>query len=254
MAKTHFGYLHHNPGNIRWNTRDKWQGLAQQIPAEAPPIPGRYEKTSNGVRFVPAWDRTGVGFFVFTDATMGLRAIARTLITYQDKFGDRTMFELFNRYAPQGDHGNNPTAYANTIARSAGVGALDKIDAHDYRILRVMLPAICQLETGQKPPYTDAQFDQGLALSGVKPPEQPLSKSRTIKGASTVTAGAAANQAAADVADSAKDLGRSADASWMIDMGNALLPVLKWAGIALVCAGIGWIVWARIDDRNKGLR
>lgn len=255
MSKIHFGYVHHNPGNIRWNPRDKWQGLAQTIPAHAPPQPGRYDATLNGVRFVPNWDRTGVGFFVFDDATMGLRAIARTLITYQDKYGDRSIYDLFKRYAPPGDHANDPAAYAAHVAKLTGLPTpYSSVNAHEYRVLRAMLPAICRVETGMAPPYTDAQFDKALVLAGVSPPEKPITSTRTVKGAGTVTAGGVVNQGAADATDAAKDLGKATDAQWLVDLGNQLLPVLKWVGVALVVAGIAWIVWARLDDRRKGLR
>ncbi len=186
---------------------------------------------------------------------MGLRAVARTLITYQDRYGDKTIFDLFKRYAPPGDHANNPAAYAAHVARLTGnPNPHAVVNAHAYEILRAMLPAICKVETGQEPPYTDAQFDKALALAGVQPPEKPIANTRTVKGAGTVTIGGVANQAAADVADTVKDAGKAADAQWLVDMGNTLLPILKWAGLALVCAGVAWIVWARFDDRRKGLR
>lgn len=61
MAKLPRGIRNNNPGNLEWG--DPWQGLDPDGQAQ-------------DKRFV-----------VFKDPAMGIRAIARTLITYQDKYG-----------------------------------------------------------------------------------------------------------------------------------------------------------------------
>jgi hypothetical protein len=97
-------------------------------------------------------------------------------------------------------------------------------------------------------PYTDAQIDAGLTRAGVLPPERSLAKTRTVKGgqaAAVGTVGAAAVEALRDSIGPAQET--------LFKMAP-FLDAAKWALLALTLAGIGVVVWARIDDRRKGLR
>ena len=67
------GIRNNNPGNIRRNG-DPWQGLAK--------------------------DQTDREFFTFQSAVYGIRALARLLITYQDKYGLCTIEGIITRWAP----------------------------------------------------------------------------------------------------------------------------------------------------------
>ena len=145
----HFGYQNHNPGNIRWNERDKWLGLA--------PNP----------RYVPDWDKSGVGFFRFTAPEWGIRAVAKTLLTYRAHFGDDTLAELFNRYAPAGDHANDPYRYAVFVGGQIGAPPDEAIDLSDRTVMPAILTAIFKMETGQDPPYPAAVYDKPLHLPGL---------------------------------------------------------------------------------------
>jgi len=146
----HFGYQNHNPGNIRWNQTDKWQGLA--------PNP----------RYVPDWDKTGIGFFRFTAPEWGIRAVAKTLLTYKAKYGDDTLLELFTRYAPAGDGPNNPKRYAEFVGKQTGIEIDEAFDLSDRTVMRAILTAIFKMETGQEPPYSDSVYDKALDLAGLK--------------------------------------------------------------------------------------
>lgn len=210
------GIRNHNPLNIR-RSRDKWQGLAS-----------------------PQQDRE---FFTFVGPEWGIRAAARILIRYQDDHNLTTVRQFINRWAPPVE--NDTDAYAEAAARAMGLSPDDQIDAHDYRYIRPMVEAMIRHENGQQP-YAGAVIDKGLILAGVEPPKKPLAKSQTIQGAQVATLGVTGS-ALADVAQQASDVqGQLAPlvaySEWI---------KLLFLGVALV--GIGLTVWARIQQRRRGI-
>jgi len=208
------GIRNHNPGNIR-RSGDPWQGLAK--------------------------DQNDDAFFQFAEAKWGIRALARVLISYQDRHGLRTVRAIISRWAPPVE--NQTSSYIDHVAHRLGVGADDPLDVHDYRVLRGLVEAIIAHENGQQP-YTDAQIDAGLVLAGVAPPERPIAETRTVKGA--------------QVAAAATLLGVAAEGLEKLQPAIPLLQriveVAPWLLAALALAGIGYVVWARYDDRRRGLR
>jgi hypothetical protein len=213
------GIRNNNPGNIEYKPKTKWQGLAN------PPTDGR--------------------FCIFTSPTYGIRALARVLITYQDKSNIRTISGVIKRWAP--DHENNTVAYINAVSKACGVGPDDQIDLQTFDHLKPLVEAIIRHENGQCP-YSDAQITKALVLAGVEPKPKPLSQSRTVKSAQLTTASVVASGVTDGVTKT------------LVEAQGQLEPLipyadsLKWVFIALALAGILWGVWARIDDRNKGLR
>ena len=129
------GIRNNNPGNLR-RSKDPWQGLASE--------------------------QTDPDFFQFVSSKWGIRALARTLIAYQDKDGRNTVNKIIDRWAPPTE--NNTTAYVQAVAAGVGVAADDEIDVHDYLVLRPLTLAIIRHENGQQP-YTDAEIDAGLVLA-----------------------------------------------------------------------------------------
>ena len=208
------GIRNHNPGNLR-RSADPWQGLAAE--------------------------QTDSEFFQFASAKWGIRALARTLIAYQDRVGLKTIKQMIGRWAPPNE--NDTGAYVRAVAASVGVGADDEIDVHDYAILRPLTLAIIRHENGQQP-YTDAEIDAGLVLAGVEPAQRPLSRTRTVQGG--------------QVAAGATVLGLTAEAVRQVEPAipllQSLLQVAPWVVGAAALAGIAYMVWARIDDRRRGLR
>jgi len=146
------GIRNNNPGNIeRDGTR--WQGMAAR--------------------------QTDGRFIVFSEARWGIRAIARILITYQDKRraadGSRidTVRKFISRWAPPVE--NNTDAYARAVANALGVGVDDPdIDVYDYDTMRGLVSAIIQFENGSPPWhriggwYQDAEIERGLLLAGIQ--------------------------------------------------------------------------------------
>ena len=208
------GIRNHNPGNIR-RSGDPWQGLAK--------------------------DQNDAAFFQFSEAKFGIRALARVLISYQDRHSLRTVRAIISRWAPPVE--NQTSAYVEHVAERLNVAPDEPVDLHDYNVLRGLVVAIIAHENGIQP-YSDAQIDAGLILAGVAPPEKPLAETRTIKGAQ-IAAGATALGAVAEALQQLQPA---------LPLVQRLTEVAPWILALAALAGIGWIVWARIDDRRRGLR
>jgi hypothetical protein len=142
MSKLPRGVRNFNPGNIELG--DPWQGMAPK--------------------------QTDGRFAQFSTAAYGIRALARTLITYQDKYGIRTVTDAINRWAPPVE--NNTKAYIWQVQQAVGG---DLVDMHDYGYLRPMVEAIIRHENGPGPLqtlnswYDEATINEGLRLAGVRP-------------------------------------------------------------------------------------
>jgi hypothetical protein len=184
-------------------------------------------------------------FFVFQSPIYGIRALARTLIKYQDKNGLRTIRQIIGRWAPNVE--NDTVAYTKAVSDETGFAPDVVLNMHKYEHLNAVVTAIVHYENG-KQPYTGAQVDKALVLAGVEPAPKNLQHTRTVKGGKTATAatvGLWALEAAKDALDPARDALQT------------LVPYLdaaKWLLLAITLIGIGVMIWARIDDSRKGLR
>ena len=212
------GILNNNPENLR-RSKDPWQGLAE--------------------------NQTDENFFVFSTPPYGIRALARTLISYQDEHDLRTIGQIINRWAPTNE--NDTAAYIADVAKDTGFGADQPLNMHDYGSLKPLVTAIIKHENGQQP-YTAAQVDKALILAGVEPPTKNLQQTRTVKGgqaATAATVGLGTLESIRDGLDPARDTLQT------------LVPYFdsaKWLLLAITLIGIGIMLWARIDDYRKGLR
>lgn len=130
------GIRNNNPGNIRWG--DPWQGL------------------------VPESQRTDPSFCQFTSAVWGIRALAKILLTYQEKYGLRTVADMIRRWAPPSE--NNTAAYTQAVAAHMGVLPAAPVNLADQDDLRRMVEAIIEHENGQQP-YSDARITKALELA-----------------------------------------------------------------------------------------
>jgi hypothetical protein len=138
------GIRNYNPGNIE-RTSTRWQGMAL--------------------------DQSGDSrFIVFSHPVWGIRAIARTLITYQDKHGLRTVQRIIQRWAP--DSENNTVAYVAAVCARLHAGPGEAIDVYDYRTMLELVRAIVRHENGPGPLpggdwYGEPMLAEGLALAGI---------------------------------------------------------------------------------------
>lgn len=215
------GIRNHNPLNIRLNPANRWQGRIE---------PGR---------------NTDGAFEQFSDPVWGLRAGAVLIIAHYDRRGADTIRKLVRIWAPPNE--NDTEAYAAFVARESGFGVDAPLDFHRAEHLRPVLVAMIRMENEQQP-YTNAQIDAALVRAGVLPPDRPLVETRTVRGgqaAATGTVGAAAIEVVQETIGSAQD----------VLVGIApYLDATKWALLLITLIGIGVMLWARIDDRRKGLR
>lgn len=168
------GIRNNNPGNIRHG--DPWQGLAKK--------------------------QTDKAFCQFINAAYGIRALARTLITYQDKYGINTISGIISRWAPPIE--NNTLAYVAGVSKQTGFDKDMALDMQNYKHIKPVLEAIIRHENGNghmdtSNTWYDAKtIDKGLLLAGIEPPKKAVSKmpvTRETLGA-TATGGVGVSQIA----------------------------------------------------------
>jgi len=130
------GIRNNNPGNIRRGPR--WQGLSV--------------------------GQSDAAFAVFTSPEYGLRALAITLRTYQQKYGIRTIRGAIMRYAPAVE--NDTGAYIDAVARHVGASPDAPLDFTRRSVIIPMMEAITLHENGQQP-YSSSVFASAADLAGV---------------------------------------------------------------------------------------
>jgi len=85
-------------------------------------------------------------FCVFGTPQAGFRALAKTLLTYQNKHGLRTVRDMISRWAPPKE--NNTEAYIAQVAREVGVGSREIVSLSKQVPLQRMVTAIARHENG----------------------------------------------------------------------------------------------------------
>lgn len=128
------GIRNNNPGNIEIGSQS-WQG----------------QVAGNDPRFA-----------TFETPEAGIRALAKNLITYQDKHGLNTVESIINRWAPAKE--NQTGAYVQAVAKEIGVKPSDPINVRDPAMLSKLASAIIRHENGQHP-YTADQVRAGVDLA-----------------------------------------------------------------------------------------
>src|SRR5512132_868779 len=115
------------------------------------------------------------------------------------------------------------------------------------KCLSPILTAMIKVENGRQP-YTDAQIDAALVRAGVVPPQRSLQETRTVKGGQVAAAGTIGAGAIGAIQET---VGQAHEALVGV---VPYLDAAKWGLLAVTLIGIGVMLWARIDDRRKGLR
>lgn len=129
------GIRTNNPGNIRYNPNNRWQG---QIGQEG-------------------------GYVVFRTPADGLRASSRVLDTYMRKHGRNTVESIFRAWAPRTE--NDTEAYIRFVSQGLGVRPDQPLDPNDAAQRARLLALITQQENGDQP-YS-AQLLQETARLGM---------------------------------------------------------------------------------------
>lgn len=130
------GLRNNNPGNIEAGA-DRWDG-----------------QTGSDGRFA-----------TFDSPEAGIRALARTLLTYQEKHGLNTVEGIIGRWAPPGE--NKTQAYARAVADAIGFEPTTSLDLKDAKVLQSLTRAIIMRENGRQP-YAEEVLRSGVdaALTG----------------------------------------------------------------------------------------
>lgn len=116
------GIRNNNPGNLRLG-KTSWQGQKAE--------------------------QSDTSFVEFTDGISGLRALMKTLMTYQVKYGLDSVESIINRYAPP--HENATDHYIHNVTRAMGIRRRDKIDLTNAAIMIMLARAIVRQENGDPP-------------------------------------------------------------------------------------------------------
>lgn len=222
------GIRNKNPGNIDRTATNKWQGLAAD--------------QSSDPRFC-----------VFTTPVYGIRALARLLIAYQDKYGLNTVRKIINRWAPPKE--NDTGAYVTQVADALVVNPDAPINTHEYRHLRPLVEAIIRHENGPGPLgtanswYDEATINEALRMAGVKP--QAVSPVGTIMPITQETVGATGTGVIGlvQLAEVAPDIAEA------LDKQQDNLTSGQWVRIAFGAVTLAvavFIAYAQVKKYQKG--
>lgn len=110
-----------------------------------------------------AEDQVDHSFVAFEHPIYGIRALARTLLTYQEKHGLRTIRTMIHRWAPAVE--NNTDAYIEHLTKLVGTEAdaplILREQPHKFSLL---VAGIIQHENGLMP-YEKTVVDDGILLA-----------------------------------------------------------------------------------------
>lgn len=133
------GIRNNNPGNIR-RTGTAWQGMSAT--------------------------QSDPDFIQFDTMAAGVRALARTLQTYQETHGLRTVRGIVSRWAPPTE--NDTGAYIAAVSRAVGVGPDDLLSPRDPPTMFRLVRAIIRHEVGAAAALlvSDDTVRAGIAAAG----------------------------------------------------------------------------------------
>ena len=98
------------------------------------------------------------GFSTFANDADGRAAMARQLMLYGDR-GNNTLAGIIHTYAPQSE--NNTRAYIESVSKSTGFGAQQRINLHDPDVLKTLMAAMIKHESGAQP-YTEDELGDSV--------------------------------------------------------------------------------------------
>lgn len=132
------GIRNNNPGNIDRHEGVVWVGMSSE--------------------------QTDPRFIVFRTPEYGIRALAKTLLTYQAKYKLDTIREVIGRWAPPVE--NDTGAYAEHVAELLGVSEDSRISLSDPGTLTAITEAIIAHENaGYRYPADVVARGIGMALN-----------------------------------------------------------------------------------------
>ncbi len=222
------GFRAGNPGNIEYNPKVKWQGLA-------------------GIEILPPGANFRPRFARFDKAVFGLRAIFRILIAYRDARAANgtpvdTIAEIIARWAPAFE--NNTTAYINAVDNAHPAEADDIIDTHYYEDAMPLAKAIVNHELGNpriyglREWYPQEVWDEAARLAGLRR-RTPVPMYKDVAVVAPVVAGSATGiELAAPYIPMVKDL---------VQPGSVAANVL----VAIAIAALVFFIYKRVRRRRQ---
>lgn len=202
-----------NPGNIRKGS--PWQGLSDI--------------------------QNDPDFCVFLAPRWGFRAMAVTLVSYQDKYNLRTVRQIIGRWAPPVE--NNTNAYISSVSIRTGFDPDEPLDMHSYTHCARLVKAIATQESGEWV-FDDRELEAGLRSAGIEPEAQPFIASRGVPpkliAASTVASGG--------LMETLKDTrDQLSEYAYVFSWGAKIMAALTFVIIV-------YELWKHNDWRKVGLR
>jgi len=129
------GVRNNNPGNIKYNPNNDWKGAI-----------GRNGK-----------------FVVFSNPSYGVRALSKTLDTYYNVHGLKSISSVIRRYAPSEE--NDTLAYIKFVSGRTGIAPGAEMDRLTFKSRKSeIMAAMIRLELGESP-FTLAAITEWSQLS-----------------------------------------------------------------------------------------
>ena len=118
-----------------------------------------------GAGFIGETGQSG-GYAEFGSEEEGLRALARLLGTYSDKYGINTLRGLTSRYAPRSDNKDSFDNYVSYLSDRLGMDPDQEFDLKSMR--GDLIPAIVGFEQGREfgDRYSDDQISRAITAAG----------------------------------------------------------------------------------------
>jgi hypothetical protein len=129
------GIRNNNPGNIDHNSANAWEG---ELPVDKS-IESRFAR--------------------FDLPENGIRALGKLLLTYQRKYGLKTIEGLISRWAPSNE--NDTAAYVRSVQSKTKTAPGQEVDLRQIGIMTGVVKAIIEHENGGNP-YTSAIVAEGV--------------------------------------------------------------------------------------------
>jgi hypothetical protein len=198
---------------------------------------------------------SGGGILVFAKPTYGIRALAVELQKLEQAHGQGTLADLMRHWAAF--KGADPGRYLDAVPKHLK-GASETLDLRRYEDLRPAVEAVIRAEQGRMP-YSEAQLVKGLLLAGVEPQGRPLDQSRTLRAGVTamllllLAIGVELMRMEPNGTEALLRKIAPALVSPFLSLQSHLAS-LQWAFYAFALVALGLVIWARLDDRRKGLR
>lgn len=133
-------------------------------PATSAPRGLRNNNPGNIVRTDRHWQGEIIGndarYATFETPEAGIRAMARTLQTYEQRHGLNSVQAIIARWAPASE--NETGSYIKAVSSALGVKPDQPLNLQDPATMSGLVRSIIKVENGQQP-YTDAQIAGGIA-------------------------------------------------------------------------------------------